>query len=126
MSDGARPPLLVVVRDVLGAGLLGALGEAEGYAPVFPLAGERGDHAVQRVHPAVVLLDAHHPAARRDDLFAACATAGCRVVVFVPGAPWEMTVEEVRRRPGVRLVAADDGESFADLLRAARRVAGPG
>ena len=121
MTDAVRPGVLLVVRDVLGAGLLGALAEMEGYAPAFPLAGERGDLAVRRVRPAVVLVDAYHPAARRDDLFDACATGGCRVVLFAPGAPWEMLLQEARRRPGVALVTAGAGESFADRLRAALR-----
>lgn len=121
MTADPRPVVLLVVRDVLGAGLLGALAEGEGYAPVYPLGGERGDVAVRRVRPAVVLVDAYHPAARRDELFDACALAGCRVVLFAPGTPWEMLLDEARRRPGAVLVTAGEGESFADRLRAALR-----
>ena len=53
--------------------------------------------------------------------FDACAAAGCRVVLFAPGAPWEMLLDEARRRPGTELVTAGAGESFADRLRAALR-----
>lgn len=123
---GTRLSLLLVVRDALGAALLGALAEAEGYAPAFADPGERVDAAVLRVRPAVVLLDAHHAAARRDDLFDACAAVGGRVVLFAAGTPWEMTLADVRRRPGVVLVTAGDGESLAGRLRAALRAAPPG
>lgn len=123
MTDETRRPLLLVVRDVLGAGLLGALADAEGYAPCFPHVGERPEQAVLRARPAVVLLDAHHPAARRDELFDACTIGGCRVVLFAPGPPWEMTLADVRRRPGVALVTAGEGESFTDRLRGALREA---
>ena len=85
---------------------------------------ERGDHAVRRVRPAVVLVDAYHPAVRRDELFDACVAGGCRIVLFAPGPPWEMLLHEARRRPGVALVTADDGESFAERLRAALRCPG--
>lgn len=121
MTLEARRIALLVVRDVLGAGLLGALAEAEGFEPAFPRDGERGDRAVQRVRPALVLLDAYHPAAHREELFEACTLAGCRVVLFAPGAPWEMLLDEARRRPGTELVTAGAGESFADRLRAALR-----
>ena len=53
--------------------------------------------------------------------FDACAAAGCRVVLFAPGPPWEMLLDEVRRRPDVALVTTGDGESFAERLRAALR-----
>ena len=121
MIVDVRPVALLVVRDVLGAALLGALAELEGYEPAFPLDGERGDRAVRRVRPAVVLVDAYHPFARRDELFDACAAAGCRVVLFAPGPPWEMLLDEVRRRPDVALVTTGDGESLAERLRAALR-----
>ena len=124
MTVPARPGALLIVRDVLGAGLLGALAELEGYEPAFPLDGERGDRAVRRVRPAVVLVDAYHPFARRDELFDACAAAGCRIVLFAPGPPWEMLLEEVRRRPDAVLVTAGAGESFAERLRAALRSVG--
>lgn len=124
MTADGRLVTLLLVRDALGAGLLGALAEIEGYEPAFPLAGERADHAVRRVRPAVVLVDAYHPAARRDELFDACVAGGCRVVLFAPGPPWEMLLHEARRRPGVALVTADDGESFAERLRAALRCPG--
>jgi hypothetical protein len=125
VTDEPRRIALLVVRDVLGAGLLGALAETEGFEPAFPLDGERGDLAVRRLRPALVLLDAYHPAARRDELFDACALAGCRVVLFAPGAPWEMALEAARRRAGAELVTAGPGESFAERLRAALR-RGPG
>ena len=123
MTLDVRPVTLLVVRDVLGAGLLGALAEMEGYEPAFPLDGERGDRAVRRVRPAVALVDAYHPFARRDELYDACTAVGCRIVLFAPGPPWEMLLDEARRRPGVALVTAGDGESFAERLRAALRCA---
>lgn len=123
MTADVRPVTLLLVRDVLGAGLLGALVEMEGFEPVFPLGGERGELAVRRVRPAVVLVDAYHPFARRDELFEACGVVGCRVVLFAPGPPWEMLRDEARRRPGAVLVTASEGESFADRLRSALRCA---
>ena len=123
MTVDARAVALLIVRDVLGAGLLGALVELEGYEPAFPLAGERADLAVRRVRAGVVLVDAYHPAARRDELFDACAHARCRIVLFAAGPPWEMLLDEARRRPGIALVTAGDGESLAERLRTALRSA---
>jgi len=121
VSADVRPVALLVVRDALGAALVGALAEGEGYAPAFPREGERGEAAVRRARPAVVVVDAYHPLARRDELFDACAAGGCRVVLFAPGAPWEMLVDDARRRPGAELVTAGDGESLAERLRAVLR-----
>jgi hypothetical protein len=111
--------VLILVRDVLGAGLLGALVEGIGKEPLFPFVGERAETAVARLRPALVLLDCHHPAARSNPFFAAAETAASRIVLFAPATPWE-DVEEIARRPQVTaFVHPKPGESLAELLREA-------
>lgn len=108
--------VLVLTRDILGAGLIGSLVEQLGQEPVYPLAGERAGTAIGRVEPAIVLLECHHPAARSNAFFGAAEAAGTRVVLFAPSAPWEDVEEIARRRHVAAFVHPRAGESLADLL----------
>ncbi len=111
--------VLILVRDVLGAGLLAALVEGIGKTPLFPIAGERAETAVERLRPTCVLLDCYHPAARSDAFFSMVGATASRIVLFTPFAPWE-DVEEIARRPEVAaFVHPKTGQSLAELLRQA-------
>jgi AmiR/NasT family two-component response regulator len=119
--DAGAIVVLVLVRDVLGAGLFAALVETMGNVAVFPIAGERADLAVRRLRPRIVLLDCFHPAARMDELFAAVDSVAARVLLFTAGEPWA-EVEQIARRPEVAVfVHPTPGRSFADLLQDALR-----
>ncbi|HEU4630727.1 MAG TPA: hypothetical protein VFS08_13330 [Gemmatimonadaceae bacterium] len=115
---------LILVRDVLGAGLMGVLVEAEGARAVYPMTGEPGDAAVRRLRPTIVLVDASHAAARTDAFYDAARDCACHVVLFAPTAPWGVVADRARGRPGVTLVVPRDDESLAALLQAALRDAG--
>lgn len=125
MRDVSQPArggiVLVLVRDVLGAGLMGALVEGEGATPAFPFASERADIAVRRVRPRIVLADGYHTAARSDAFHAAAVACESAVILFAPAEPWADLQAVVRERPGVRLVAPHDGQSLATLVQAALR-----
>jgi hypothetical protein len=114
----SRPTALILAREVLGAGLLGALVEAAGATPRFALDGERPELAVARVRPNVVLVDAYHPAARADAFFQAARSARTHVVVFAPSEPWKEMCETATRW-NVAIIYPRDGESLAQLIRAA-------
>ena len=116
MQDGA---VLILVRDILGAGLFAALTESAGLQPVFPLNGERADHAIERLRPSRVLLECHHPAARSEPFFAAAGTLGCRVLLFAPAAPWADCRETARTHRVAAFLHPAPGESLAELIAAA-------
>src|SRR5688500_5878922 len=107
--------VLILVRDILGAGLFAALVDSMGRTPVYPFPGERAESAVERVRPSWLLLECHHPAARSDTFYAAAAAVGAPVIIFAPGTPWE-DCEDVAHRHGVAaFVHGGDGRSLADL-----------
>jgi hypothetical protein len=111
--------VLILVRDILGAGLFGALADSLGRTPVFPISGERAESAVERLRPSVILLECHHPAARSEAFYAVAVAVGARVIHFAPGPPWD-DCEAIARRHGVAsFVHGDDGRSLADLVRQA-------
>jgi hypothetical protein len=117
----APATVLILVRDILGAGLIGALVEGTGKEPLFPIAGERAEVAVERLRPALILLDCYHSATRADAFFAAVESASSRIILFAPSAPWA-DFDDIARRPQVRaFVYPGPGESLADLLREALR-----
>jgi hypothetical protein len=116
MQDGV---VLILVRDILGAGLFAALAEGTGLSPVFPFAGERAETAVERVRPPRILLECYHPAARSDPFFTACASLGCRVILFAPAAPWADCEEIARVRNVAAFVHPAEGESLATLIATA-------
>lgn len=113
--------MLILVRDVLGAGLMGVLVEAEGATAIFPFAGERGDVALRRQAPAIALVDGSHPAARSDAFYDAARDGACRVILFAPTAPWGVVADIAHDRPNVILVAPREGDSLAALVQAALR-----
>jgi CheY-like chemotaxis protein len=118
-SETRRDAVLVVARDVLGAGLLAVLIEGTGREALFAFDGERAEHAVERLRPSLVLLDCYHPAARSDAFFSAVETIASRVVLFAPTPPWD-DVADIARRPQVTaFVHAAPGESLAEKLRRA-------
>lgn len=118
-GGGSDRTVLVLVRDVLGAGLLASLVEAVGREPAFPFENERADLAVERIRPDTVLLEGHHPAARSSAFFSAIQDTGARLVLFAPADPWE-DVAEIARRPEVTaFVHPEPDESLAELLRRA-------
>jgi hypothetical protein len=116
---GARGTVLILVRDVLGAGLFAALAESIGRQPLFPFAGERAETAVSRLSPMTILLECHHAAARSEAFFAAAEAARSRIILFAPTAPWDDFVEIARRPQVVAFVHSQPGRSLADLLREA-------
>lgn len=111
--------VLILVRDILGAGLLAALVEGADQTPVFPFPGERPESAVQRLRPTSILVECYHPAARADPFFEAAAAARSRVVMFAPAAPWEDCQQIARTRTVAAFVVPGRGESLSDLVRAA-------
>ena len=113
MQDGV---VLILVRDILGAGLFAALAEGAGLSPAFPFAGERAETAVDRVRPLRVLLECYHPAARSDQFFTAVASLGSRVILFAPAAPWADCEEIARVRRVAAFVHPAAGESLAALI----------
>ena len=122
MSEGgATATTLILVRDVLGAGLLGILAELEGTSATFPLDGERGDAAVRRLCPSVVLVDGSHAAARSAAFYDAAHDHGCRVVLFAATTPWGDVVDSTRDRPEVTLIVPRAGQSLAAAVQAALR-----
>lgn len=111
--------VLILARDILGAGLLGVLVESAGKEPLFPLAGERADAALARLRPAIVLLECYHSAARSDSFFAAVSAVETRVLLFAPAAPWADVEEIARRRSVAAFVHPEPGGSLATLLERA-------
>ena len=116
MQDGV---VLILVRDILGAGLLAALAEGLALRPAFPIGGERADGALERIRPERVLLECFHPAARSDQFFAAARALGTRVILFAPAAPWDDSDVIARTRDVAAFVHPGPGESLAELLEAA-------
>lgn len=116
--SGAGRTVLVLARDVVGAGLLGALVEVAGRAPLFPPDGEGVEWTMGRLRPPVVLLDAHHGAARSEPFWAAATTAGSRVILFSPGPAWDGAAALAATR-GATWICPAPGESLADALAAA-------
>ena len=111
--------VLILARDILGAGLLGALVEGLGRQPQFPFDGEREEAAVDRLRPAIVLLDCYHAALRSDAFFSAAAEAQSLVVLFAPSKPWHDVQEIARKRKIGLFVHPEDGESLTDVIRRA-------
>ena len=116
MQDGV---VLVLVRDILGAGLLAALAEGEDLRPVFPIAGERAEGALERVRPSRVLLECFHPAARSDQFFSAAGSLGSRIILFAPAVPWADCEMIARSRNVDAFVHPRPGQSLAELVAAA-------
>ena len=116
MQDGV---VLILVRDILGGGLLAALAEGPNLRPAFPLAGERADGAVERIRPSRILLECFHPAARSDQFFAATESIGSRIILFAPSAPWADCDLIARTKNVAAFVHPGPGDSLSDLLAAA-------
>jgi len=113
MQDGL---VLILVRDVLGAGLFAALAEGAGLKPAFAYVGERAETATERLRPSCILLECYHPAARSEQFFAAAASYDCRVILFAPAAPWADCAEIARTRGVTTFVHPAPGESLAELV----------
>lgn len=111
--------VLILVREILGASLIGALVEGRGHEAVFPIVAERAELSISRTRPAAVVVEGHHPATRSDAFFSTAAGLGCAVILFVPGPPWEDIVRIARERDVAAFVHPEPGESLADLLAAA-------
>lgn len=111
--------VLILVRDILGAGLFAALVDSMGRTPVYPFPGERAESAVERVRPSWLLLECHHPAARSDTFYHAAAAVGAPVIIFAPGAPWEDCQDVAHRHDVAAFVHGGDGRSLADLVQRA-------
>lgn len=113
-DDPAR--ILVATRDLVGAGLLGALVDGLGATALFPIRGESVEAALKRLSPDCLVIEASHPAARAPETYDTTAAAGVGVIVFAPSQPWDEIAEIVGGRPGVTLVWPRDGESLAARL----------
>jgi hypothetical protein len=113
MQDGV---VLVLVRDILGAGLLAALAEGADLRPAFPFNGERADAALERIRPSRVLLECFHPAARSDQFFAVAESIGSRIILFAPAAPWGDCEVMAQTRKVAVFVHPGRGESLAELI----------
>jgi hypothetical protein len=116
MQEGT---VLILVRDILGAGLFAALAEGADRTPVFPLPGERPEISVERTRPACILVECYHPAARSDPFFGCAKTIGSRVIMFAPAAPWQDCEEIAHRRAVTTFLHPAPGQSLADLVRRA-------
>lgn len=80
---GQSPPrVLLVAEHVIIAALLGALVELAGYSPCFPKANERPAAAIDRLAPAIVLLDAGHDAALDDEVYHFAGASGATLCLF--------------------------------------------
>lgn len=108
--------VLIVTRDLVGAGLLGALVDGMSASAVFPVRGESVEAALKRLTPDCLLIEATHQAARAVETYDAASAAGVGVIVFAPSHPWGAVAEIVDGRPGVTLVWPRDGESLAARL----------
>lgn len=116
MQDGV---VLILVRDILGAGLFAALAEGAALQPAFAFPGERAETATERLRPSRVLLECYHPAARSDQFFAVAASYRCRVILFTPAAPWADCEEIARSRGVTAFIHPAPDESLAELVAAA-------
>lgn len=112
--------ILILTKEVLGAGLLGALVEAEGAIPCYALGTERAELAVARLRPTIVLVDAYHAAARTEAFFEAARAERAHITLFAPSEPWK-EMREIADRWDVPIVHPRDGESLAGLIRTAIR-----
>jgi hypothetical protein len=108
--------VLVATRDLVGAGLLGALVDGMGSTALFPVRGESVEAAIKRLAPDCIVIEASHPAARAAETYDMAAAAGVGVIVFAPSRPWGAVEDMVDDRPGVTLVWPRDGESLAARL----------
>lgn len=108
--------ILVATRDLVGAGLLGALVDSMDSIALFPMRGESVEAALKRLAPDCLLIEATHPAARSPETYDATAAAGVGVIVFAPSRPWDEIAQVVDGRPDVTLVWPRDGESLAARL----------
>lgn len=113
-EDRAR--VLIVTRDLVGAGLLGALVDGMHAVAHFPMRGESVEAALKRVAPDCMVIEAMHPAVRASETYDATAAAGVGVIVFAPSAPWGDIANIVSGHPGVTLVWPRNGESLAARL----------
>lgn len=113
-DGGAR--ILVATRDLVGAGLLGALVDGMGACALFPVRGESVEAALKRLMPDCLLIEASHPAARASETYDTAAAAGVSVIVFAASRPWGTIADMVDGRDGVTLVWPGDGESLAARL----------
>lgn len=116
-AEHAEPArILIATRDLVGAGLLGALVDGMGAVALFPMRGESVEAALKRLAPDCLVIEATHPAARSAETYDATAAAGVSVIVFAPSKPWEEIAAIVDGRPGVTLVWPRNGESLAARL----------
>lgn len=113
-GDPAR--ILVVTRDLVGAGLLGALVDGMRATALFPVRGESVEAALKRLVPDCLVIEATHPAARAVETYDVTSAAGVGVIVFAPARPWGAIAEVVDGRAGVTLVWPREGESLAARL----------
>lgn len=108
--------VLIATRDLVGAGLLGALVDGLGATACFPVRGESIEAALKRLVPDCLLMEATHSAARAAETYDAASAAGVGVIVFAPSHPWGEIAGLVGGRPGVTLVWPREGESLAARL----------
>jgi len=113
--DG-KARVLVATRDLVGAGLLGALVDGMGATALFPVRGESVEAAIKRLAPDCIVIEASHPAARAPETYDMAAASGASVIVFAPSHPWGAVADLVDGRPDVTLVWPRDGESLAARL----------
>ena len=109
--------MLILAREEMVAALLGLMVEIGGRDPLFPQNNERGDQAIGRGQPDIVVIDCDHEDCN-EILLAAAKDVGARPILFSP----------FRQEPEVRRVAARFGlesftlptdlDRFGQLLRA--------
>ena len=102
-ASGARGRVrvLIVAGDPVANALLGMLLDPAQYDPIFPLAGESPQAAMDRVQPPLVLLlDGTLGDADSDALFARAQRRGAAVVLFAPPMRGGV-VDDLARRRGV-------------------------
>lgn len=114
-SDG-RARVLVVTRDLVGAGLVGALVDGMRATALFPVRGESAEAAIRRVAPDCVVLEAMHPGVRAEETYESAAELDAGIIIFAPSRPWGEIAGIVEAHPGVELVWPRDGESLAARL----------
>lgn len=99
-SSPVSKTILILSDEPLVATLLATLVELEGYRPEFARDDELSRDALERLRPAVVLVDCDRPETCEDDFLSRAAATGAGVVLFSP-ARLQDEVERIAEERGL-------------------------